>query len=84
MSDGLRILIFEPEATGHQMEYLRYILTCIDQSLDDAHVLFLTTPYAANHPNYMRLVDDFGHLIATRIVPAVSGRNRFLSGGLGS
>ena len=83
MSDGPRILIFEPEATGHQMEYLRHILTCIDQSIDNACIILLTTTYAARHPNYLRLVEDFSHLITTRIVPEVN-RNRFLAAAVGT
>ena len=79
MSDGPRILIFEPEATGHQIEYLRHILTSIDQSFENSRIILLTTIYAANHPNYLRLADEFRHLVTTRLVPAVPGRNRLLA-----
>lgn len=79
MSDGPRILIFEPEATGHQLEYLRHIFTCIDRTIDNAHIIFLTTTYCAHHPNYLRLADDFPHLVTTHIGPRVAGRNRFLA-----
>jgi glycosyltransferase involved in cell wall biosynthesis len=79
MSDGPQILIFEPEATGHQIEYLRHILTSIDQSIGNSRIILLTTTYAANHPNYLRMADEFRHLVTTRLVPAVPGRNRLLA-----
>jgi glycosyltransferase involved in cell wall biosynthesis len=83
MSDGPRILIFEPEANGHQIEYVRHILTYLDRAIDNARIILLTTTYAAKHPNYLRLVEDFGHLFTTRIAPAVN-RNRFLAAAVGT
>ena len=83
MSDGPQILIFEPEANGHQIEYIRHILTYLDRTIDNVRIILLTTTYAARHPNYLRLVEDFGHLFTTRIVPGVN-RNRFLAAALGT
>ena len=83
MSDGPRIVIFEPEANGHQVEFLRHLLTFIDRTITNSRIILLTTTYAASHPNYLRLAEDFGHLVTTRIVPSVN-RNRLLAAALGT
>jgi len=70
------ILVFEPDAHGHQMEYLRHLLTKIDQDVPDARVTLLTTAEAASHPNCRRLDADFRHLVSVRIAPAVVEGNR--------
>jgi glycosyltransferase involved in cell wall biosynthesis len=66
-----RILIFEPEATGHQMEVLRYLLDSISLNVPNAHVILLTTEEAAQHPNTRRLIDSFG-LLNMKIAPDVT------------
>jgi glycosyltransferase involved in cell wall biosynthesis len=65
------ILVFEPESTGHQMEYLRHLLNGIDQQVEDVRVTLLTTAEAAEHPNCQRLVNDFRQLVTVRIAPTV-------------
>ena len=65
------------------MEFLRHLLAFIDRTIINSRIILLTTTYAASHPNYLRLVEDFGHLVTTRIVPAVN-RNRLLAAALGT
>ena len=79
MSDRPRILIFEPEAIRHQIEYVRHILSCLVRTIDNVSIILLTTSYVAGHPDCLRLLEHFGHLFATRIVPVVN-RNRFFGG----
>jgi glycosyltransferase involved in cell wall biosynthesis len=72
-----RILIFEPEATGHQMEVLRYLLSGVEQAISDARVILLTSAEAAEHPNCQRLAADFSHLMEIRIAPEITGKSLF-------
>ena len=71
------ILVFEPEANGHQMDYLRYLLTSIEANVAGAHVTLLTVRAAMEHPNCRSLIDDFAHMLDVRIAPPVHGTNRF-------
>src|ERR1051326_2692239 len=73
------ILIFEPEATGHQMEYLRHLLHAIDAHIANAQVTLLTTEEAAAHPNCERLVNDFSSLVRVRIAPTIAERGTIFS-----
>ena len=67
------ILIFEPEATGHQMEYVRYILEEIESSLDGARVTLLTTAEAAAHANCQTVINAPGRALTVAIMPEVEG-----------
>ena len=61
------ILVFDPEASGHHMEYLRHLFTCLEPTIPSAKIVLLTTQSAAEHPNFQRLAADFGHLMQIRI-----------------
>ena len=52
------IVIFEPGAGGHQMEYVRHLLHDLRNRMT-ARFTLLTTPYAARHANCERLAHDF-------------------------
>jgi glycosyltransferase involved in cell wall biosynthesis len=71
------ILIFEPEANGHQMPYVRYLLDAIDRDVKQPRVTLLTTAEAAEHPNCQKLVNDFSSLVTLRIAPPVPEGNDF-------
>jgi glycosyltransferase involved in cell wall biosynthesis len=70
------ILIFEPDANGHQMESVRFLLTSIDQETSGTRVTLLTTDDAAEHPNCVRLIAEFSHLVTLRIAPPVTEGHR--------
>src|ERR1700722_11369799 len=76
MPSAPHILVFEPDAQGHQMEYLRHLLTKIAQDVPRARVTLLTTAEAAEHPNCRGLCGEFQHLVTVRIAPAVPDGNR--------
>jgi glycosyltransferase involved in cell wall biosynthesis len=69
------IIIFEPEASGHQMGYLRHLLKGIDRDVANVHATLLTTAEAAEHPNCIRLVNDFRSLVTLRVAPVVTERS---------
>ena len=73
-----RILVYEPEATGHQMELLRYLLDAITQQVADVWITLLTTTEAAEHPNCQRLAADFSAAMDIRIAPEVTDRHQLL------
>jgi glycosyltransferase involved in cell wall biosynthesis len=75
MTNARRILIFEPEATGHQMEYIRYLLTMIGREIENARVILLSTQEGAAHPNCERLVNDFSPLVELRIAAPTERAN---------
>jgi glycosyltransferase involved in cell wall biosynthesis len=77
MTCAPHILIFEPESTGHQMEYIRHLLHGIRAHVANARVTLLTTAEAAEHPNCQRLITDFTNLVTVRIAPTVSGSGFF-------
>ncbi len=77
MAKRPHILIYEPEATGHQMEYLRHLLTGIQQNVTHVAITLLTTAEAADHPNARRLVQDFSGLVTLRMAPATTKVNPF-------
>lgn len=68
------IAIFEPEAGGHQMEYIRHLVADLRDRVDVRFTL-LTTEQAACHKNCQRLVRDFGDSLTPRIVPEPRGRH---------
>src|ERR1700690_662227 len=70
------ILVFEPDANGHQMDYLRYLLASMDQGLRNIRVTLLTTAEASSHPNCRRLAEDFSRLVTIRIAALVAEGNR--------
>ena len=72
------ILIFEPEANGHQMGYIRYLLSSIERSFMNARITLLTTSEAAEHPNCQGLLNDFRHVVRLRIAIAVTDSNAML------
>jgi glycosyltransferase involved in cell wall biosynthesis len=69
------IVIFEPEAGGHQMEYIRHLVADL-RDRTDARFTLLTTADAARHRNCERLVRDFGSSLTPRIVPEPAGGHR--------
>jgi len=71
------IVIFEAEASGHQMEYIRHLVADLRDRMDVRFTL-LTTARAARHKNGERLVRDFGDSLTPRIVSEPStGHRRF-------
>lgn len=70
------IVIFEPEAGGHQMEYIRHL---VSDTLTRAEVRFtlLTTSDASRHKNCDRLVRDFSSSVSLEVMPEVSGHRGF-------
>jgi glycosyltransferase involved in cell wall biosynthesis len=74
----MHLMIFEPEANGHQMEHIRYILTEIEAHLPDAQVTLLTSQEAARHPNCQRIVRRFAAVLTVAIYEDRAGRNRIL------
>jgi len=69
------IVIFEPEAGGHQMEYIRHLVSDLRDRMD-ARFTLLTTERAARHKNCERLVRDFADSLTPRIAPEPSGGHR--------
>jgi glycosyltransferase involved in cell wall biosynthesis len=70
------ILIFEPDAIGHQMEYLRYLLSDIARQVPHARIILLTTDEAAEHPACRAMLGDFSELVTVQIAPAVPEGHR--------
>jgi glycosyltransferase involved in cell wall biosynthesis len=68
------VAIFEPEAGGHQMEYLRHVLV---EALDRADLRFtlVTSAHAARHVNCVRLARDLERAVTVHVVPDVSSRH---------
>jgi glycosyltransferase involved in cell wall biosynthesis len=58
------------------MEYIRHILSGLRSNIDGVCVTLLTSGNAAEHPNCMRLIEDFHDLVTVRIAPSVSERSR--------
>lgn len=79
MTNSPQILIFEPNAAGHEMGYVRYILTEIDRMIDNPRIILLTTTETAQHPNTRRVANEFGHFVTIRIAPLVSTRGGFFA-----
>src|ERR1051326_7282471 len=73
----LHILIFEPEAGGHQMNFVRYLLGGMSELAGDARVTLLSTSDTAEHPDCQALLRDFSSLVTLRIAPPVAEGNRF-------
>lgn len=71
------ILIFEPESNGHQMFYVRYLLSGIERNVQNCRVTLLTTADAAEHPICQALLADFSGLVTLRVAPPVPEGNRF-------
>jgi glycosyltransferase involved in cell wall biosynthesis len=69
------IVIFEPEAGGHQMEYIRYLVADLRERID-ARLTLLTTPHAARHKNCDRLAREFADSLTVRIIPEPSASHR--------
>lgn len=68
-SSAPHIVIFEPEATGHQMDFVRYLLDGIDTGIPRARVTLLTTQASAAHANCVRLVSTHASLLRIRVIP---------------
>src|SRR3954453_19812745 len=79
MPDLPHILIFEPEATGHQMEYLRHLLAAIERDVPLTRVTLLTTAEASDHPNTRRLAQDFSQFVPLRIAPQTTAATGFFA-----
>lgn len=62
------LLIFEPDATGHHAVYLRHLLNSVARTIPDPSVILLTSPDAAQHDGFRRLVVDFGHFLRVKTV----------------
>jgi glycosyltransferase involved in cell wall biosynthesis len=75
MNDS-RILIFEPESNGHQMNYVRFLMNGIREHVRNACFTLLTTEEATEHSNYRGLVADFPDILDVRVAPAVTEENR--------
>lgn len=74
------ILIFEPEANGHQMNFVRYMLDGIATLGTTPRITLLTTEDAAGHINCRKLVSDFSESLTIRIVtPVIKGSRLFRS-----
>ncbi len=65
------ILVFEPEASGHQMGHLRSVLTGIAADHPEWRVILLTTEAAAGHPNCRRVAADFAAMLTVRVADEV-------------
>jgi glycosyltransferase involved in cell wall biosynthesis len=71
-----RILIYEPEAGGHQMNFVRYVVTAIRDSGLAFHVTLLSTADAVEHPQARALLDEFAGSISLVLTPLVTRGNR--------
>jgi glycosyltransferase involved in cell wall biosynthesis len=71
------ILIYEPDAGGHEMIFVRSLLSRMHLLTREHHVTLLTTGAAAAHPTCRRVLDEFPDLVTLRIAPDVTEGNRF-------
>lgn len=66
---AVRILIFEQDATGHQVDCIRRLLAAIERQVPGAQVILMVSPEAAAHPNCQRVAGMFNHFVTLRVVP---------------
>ena len=75
----MRIVIFEPDANGHQMVVVGHFLAEISRNIANVHVILLTTREAASHVNAQRVARKFSTFVTIHLAPVVSERSWFLA-----
>ena len=70
------ILIFEPDANGDQMDYVRHLANGVARDVKHPRITLLTSGEAATHPTCRQLANDFSDLITVQIAPPVTEGHR--------
>jgi glycosyltransferase involved in cell wall biosynthesis len=69
---GAHILLFEPDARGHEMDYVRHFADAFRRKLDHPRITLLTTERAADHPNCRNAVGEYADILTLRVAPPVT------------
>src|SRR5262249_19624077 len=76
-SATMRVAIIEPYATGHRMDYVRYMLEGL-REVSGLRATLVTTATATEHPNFRSVVRDFADLVDVEVMPLDYGAQRWM------
>jgi glycosyltransferase involved in cell wall biosynthesis len=72
------ILVFEPEARGHQMSHVHHLLAGMSRLNNNPRITLLTTAEALSHESSRALLADFSDTVTVRIArPVLEGHRWF-------
>src|SRR5262245_57440559 len=63
----MHIAILEPYATGHRMDYVRYIVAEL-RDIPDLRVFLVTCRFTTDHPNLKSLLHEFDDVIEVEAI----------------